>query len=141
MAFALAAPGGFAQPVAGVRAESDAADLGPALDRFLRFTDASGLPLERRDVPGGYVLATDRTQAEAMTRDGGLGGSDAFRDAVPDADAASVVAYIDVQRLLTRYGTRFDDELAATLRPLRAVGLTVAATSDGTTTTLRVTTR
>jgi hypothetical protein len=141
MALALTAPDAAGQPGAGVRAQSHATGLGPALDRLLRSADAAGLPLERRDVPGGYVLATDRTDAEAMTRDGGLGGTDAFRAAVPDAGAASVVAYVDIQRLLTSYGRGVDGELAATLRPLRAVGVTVAATSDGTTATLRVTTR
>jgi hypothetical protein len=140
-AIALGEPDGSGRPVLGLRAASDAAGLGPALDRLLSFTDASGLPLERRDVPGGYVLATDRTQAEAMTRDGGLGDTDAFRDAVPDADSASVVAYLDVERLLATYGRAVDGDLAAALRPLRAVGLAVAATGDGTTTTLRVTTR
>jgi hypothetical protein len=139
-ALALAEPDGSGRPVVGLRAQSDAAGLGPALDRFLRFTDASGLPLERRDVPGGYVLATDRAQAEALTRDGGLGGTDAFRDAVPDADRASVVAYVDVERVLATYGTGVDGDLTA-LRPLRAVGLAMTATDDGTTTTLRITTR
>jgi hypothetical protein len=141
MALAVAGPGGSGGPVAGLRAQSDAAGLGEALDRLLRFTDSSGLPLERRDVPGGYVLATDRTQAEAMTRDGGLGDSDAFRGAVPDADHASVVAYVDVQRLLTSYGWGVDGDLAAGLRPLRAVGLAMTATGDGTTARLRITTR
>jgi len=140
-ALALAQPDGSGRPVARLRAQSDAAGLGAALDRLLRFTDASGLPLERREVAGGYVLATDRAQADAMTRDGGLGDTDAFRDAVPDADGASAVAYVDVERLLATYAKDVDGDLAATLRPLRAVGVSTAATHDGTTTRLRVTTR
>jgi hypothetical protein len=141
-AIALAEPDGSGRPVLGVHVESDAAGLGPALDRLLRFTDASGLPLERRDVPGGYVLATDRTQAEAMTGGGDLGGSDGFRDAVPDADRASFVAYVDVQRLLaSAYGKALGADVRQSLQPVRTVGVTMSPAGDGTTTTLRVTTR
>jgi hypothetical protein len=140
-ALALGQPDGSGEPVVGLRGQSDAAGLGNALDRLLRFTDASGLPLERRDVRGGYVLATNRAQAEALTRDGGLGGTDAFRDAVPDADRAAAVGYLDVERLLATYGQSIDGDTAASLKPLRAVGLAVTPQSDGTITTLRVTTR
>jgi hypothetical protein len=140
-ALALGQPDGSGEPVVGLRGQSDAAGLGNALDRLLRFTDAAGLPLERRDVRGGYVLATNRAQAEALTRDGGLGGSDAFRDAVPDADRAAAVGYLDVERLLATYGQSIDADTVASLEPLRAVGLAVTPQSDGTITTLRVTTR
>ena len=142
VALALAEPDASGRPVLGLRGESDAAGLGSALDRLLRLTDGAGLPLERRDVPGGYVLATDRAQADAMARDGRLGRSDAFRDAVVDADGASFVAYVDVERLLgSAYGKQLGAGAAGTLGQLRAVGLVTSPTGDGTTTTLRVTTR
>lgn len=140
-AVALGEPDASGRPVAGVRAQSDAAGLGAALDRLLRYTDEAGLPLERRDVDGGYVLSTTRDQAEALAEDGALGSSDSFRSAVPSADSAQTVAFVDVERLGATYLKDADPETAAYLKALRAVGLSIAATEDGTATTLRVTTR
>jgi hypothetical protein len=140
-AVALGEPDTSGQPVAGIRADSDAPGLGAALDRLLRYTDEAGLPLERRDVDGGYVLSTARAQADALAEDGALGSSDTFRSALPDADTAQTVAFVDVERLGATYLKDADPEAAAYLKALRAVGLTVVATEDGTATTLRVTTR
>lgn len=141
VALALGEPDASGQPVVGLRGASAAAGVGGALDRLLRFTDASGLPLERRDVSGGYVLATTRGEADALAKGGTLGQSDAFRDAVPDADRAAVVGYVDVQRVLETYGRSADADTVDALKPLRAVGLSVSTGSDSATLTLRVTTR
>jgi hypothetical protein len=138
---ALAQPDGSGRPVAGLRGQSDDPGLAGALDRLLAYTDTVGLPLERRKIAGGYVLATTRQEAEALSQDGGLGGTDAFRAAVPDADRAQAVAFLDVERLTASYGQEVDGDVAAYLKPLRAVGLAVVPSADGTTTTLRVTTR
>ena len=51
------------------------------------------------------------------------------------------MAFVDVERLAATYLKDADPEAAAYLKALRAVGLSVAATEDGTASTLRVTTR
>ncbi len=140
-ALALGPAGGSGEPVLGVRAASDDKRLSGALDRLLQLTDRHGLPLERRDVPGGYVLATTRAQAAALATGGDLGSSDSFRDAVPDAAAAQAVVYVDVQRFTRAYAGWADESTRSRLAVLRSVGLAATQTSDGARLTLRVTTR
>jgi hypothetical protein len=104
-------------------------------------TDRSGLPLERRELPGGYVLATSRQEAEALAAGGDLGSSSAFRDAVPGADKAFAVVYLDVDQIAATYGSLADQRTAGALSELRAVGMSATATDDGSALTVRVTTK
>jgi hypothetical protein len=141
-AIAVGAPAGAGEPVVGVRGASDDPGLGAALDRLLQLTDRSGaLALERRNVPGGYVLATSRQEAQALSAGGDLGATDAFRDAVPGSDKAFAVAYVDVQHISASYGSMIGQEAAGAVSALRAVGLSATATDDGAELTVRVTTR
>jgi hypothetical protein len=128
-------------PVVGVRAQSSSPTLAGALDRLLRATDKAGVPLQQRTVPGGYVLSTSRTQAEALTGDGGLGATAAFRDAVPEADGAQAVVYVDVNKLAQTYGSVAGASAADAIQAFQAVGLSVNPTSDGYAMTMRITTR
>jgi hypothetical protein len=143
MALALGPEGLSGMPRIGVRGASDDAALPAALERLLAFTDRSGVPLEKRDVAGGYVLATTREQAEAMVAGGDLGGSRNFRDAVPSTEDAVAVAYVDAQRLsdAAASGDWGDEEGRRALAALRSVGLTVTRTTDGAQMTFRVITR
>ena len=142
IALAVGAPtGGAGEPVIGVRGASDDKTLPAALDRLLQKTDSSGLPLERRNVPGGYVLATSRQQAQALSADGDLGSNAGFRDAVPGADQAFVVAYVDVQGIAANYGSLAGEQTASAMSALRAVGLSATPTADGAELTVRVTTK
>ena len=72
---------------------------------------------------------------------GDLGSSSAFRDAVPEAEKAFVVAYADVQRIAASYGSMAGEETAGAMSALRAVGLSATATDDGAELNVRVTTR
>jgi hypothetical protein len=140
-AVAVGAPAaGAGEPVIGVRGTSDDPGLGAALDRLLQLTDRSGLPLERRDVPGGYVLATSRQEAQALTGSGDLGSSAAFRDAVPAPDKAFAVVYVDVEHMAS-YAGLAGAQTASAISPLRAVGLSATGTDDGAQLTVRVTTK
>ncbi len=141
-ALAVGGPDDRGQPVVGARGTSASAASSGALDRLLQATDAAGLPLERRDVPGGYVLSTSRQQLAALAAGGGgLGGTDAFRDAVPAADAAQAVVYVDVERLAGAYTSMLGSGADDSLKALKAVGLSASQTGDGLAMTLRVTTR
>jgi hypothetical protein len=141
VAVAVGAPaGGAGEPVVGVRGASDDPGLGAAVDRLLQLTDRSGLPLERRDVPGGYVLATSRQEAQAMSDGGDLGGNGTFRDAVPAADNAFAVVYVDVEHAAS-YAAMAGAQTAGAVSALRAVGLSATATDDGAELTVRVTTK
>ena len=96
-----------------------------------------GLPLRadlpRSQAPGtvdrvddGLVFGTTTDALEQVSGDGGLGSTGAFRDAVPDADGASTVVFVDLDRLLAQLDE--DDEQVA---PLRAVGFSVGPGLDG----------
>jgi hypothetical protein len=141
IALAVGAPaGGSGDPVVGVRGESDDKDLSGALDRLLQATDSRGLPLEHRDVRGGYVLATSRQEAQALATGGDLGSRNAFRDAVPAADKAFAVVFVDLGRVEEVMPDPTETSRKA-LSALRAVGLSVRATDDGAELAARVTTR
>jgi hypothetical protein len=140
-ALAVGAPaGGSGEPVVGVRGDSDDRNLSGALDRLLQKTDSSGLPLERRDLQGGYVLATSRQEAQALATGGDLGSRNAFRDAVPGADKAFAVVYVDMERF-DDVVPNPDEKSRKALSALRAVGVSVRATDDGAELTARVTTK
>jgi hypothetical protein len=142
IAVAVGAPsGGTGEPVIGVRGASEDRRLAGALDRLLQFTDRFGLPLEHREVPGGYVLATSRQEAQAVAAGGDLGSSDAFRDAVPAADHAFAVVYVDVDGIATTYASLAGESAAGAMKALRAVGMSATATDDGAELTVRVTTK
>jgi hypothetical protein len=140
-ALALGPAGASGEPVLGMRATADGPAVAGALERLLRFTDAAGLPLVRQDVPDGYALATTREQAKALAGAGSLGASGDFTDAVPDADGAHSIVYVDLRRLESGYAADAPADLRRTLSALRGIGLSATATADGQQLRLRVTTR
>jgi hypothetical protein len=76
-----------------------------------------------------------------LSADGDLGSNAGFRDAVPGADQAFVVAYVDVQGIAANYGSLAGEQTASAMSALRAVGLSATPTADGAELTVRVTTK
>jgi hypothetical protein len=82
--------------------------------------------------PDGTVLASSAAYASALTGDGGLGGQDRFKAALPDVAGATAVVYVDVERLAGIGGEQVPRQAAA----VKAFGLT--ATTQGADATLHV---
>ena len=108
----------------------------PAADRPLR--TSPGAPERAR---GLRARPRHGRRRRRWSAGGDLGASDAFRDAVPEAEKAFVVAYVDVQRIAASYGSMAGEETAGAMSALRAVGLSATATDDGAELNVRVTTR
>ncbi len=140
-ALALGPAGASGEPVVGLRATAEGPAVAGALERLLRFTDRSGLPLVQQDTADGYVLATTREQAKAMGVTGSLGASRDFTDAVPDATGAQQIAYVDLKRLESTYAADAPADVRRTLSAFRGFGMSSTATADGQQLRLRVTTR
>ncbi|WP_435201399.1 DUF3352 domain-containing protein [Janibacter sp. GS2] len=87
------------------------------------------------------VVASSDTYADTVGSQGGLGDSDAFEDAVPDADDASTIGYVDVTKAIEAFGEELDDEERKNLEPLSAVGFSVAGEDDHADFRLRLTTK
>jgi hypothetical protein len=106
-----------------------------AAERVLRRLDAAAarngqpVPLVHRTTDAGYVVALDEAQRDRLTGDGGLGGVDGFRDALPDLDGARLVLFVDVPGTMRAVSGAVPThpDLAA----LRSVGLTVSAAQQG----------
>lgn len=96
-----------------------------------------GFGLIARPTSDGLVMATTPQYAAALSAgDGDLGTTQAFQDAVPDADGASAIAFVDVDRLSAMLHALEPGVHTANIDPVQAVGASV--TVDGDTTSYRV---
>ena len=103
---------------------------------------SSGPVFEVKDAGDGRtVVATPSGYADEVAGGSGLGDSDAFKDAVPDADKAGTVAYADISKIVETFGSDMDDETRANLEPLSAVGFATWGEDDQAEFTLRLTTK
>jgi hypothetical protein len=138
---AVGGPDAAGDPQVGARVASTSPDLSGALARLDAFLEESDAPVTRRDVDGGYVMATSQDQAAAMTRDGTLGQTARFKDAVPNAASAPVAVYADIAGLVDAYAGSLSADDRADFEPLAAFGMTAAPEDGGFGFTMRVTTR
>ncbi|GAA1961225.1 hypothetical protein GCM10009798_21240 [Nocardioides panacihumi] len=74
---------------------------------------------------GAVAIGLDKAYAEEVAKSGGLGSSDEFRSVVPHGDKSASVVYVSVNALdkAVKALSGGDDEIAANLAPLRAIGL------------------
>ncbi len=108
--------------------------------RLAGLLDPAGDPSDvLRRLDEGIALGTSPEAVEAISgADGGLGDTDAFRAAVPGAEGAGTVAYVDIARVLELYGEELGerrDDAAA----LRAFGMTSSGDARNSTFRLRLT--
>ena len=110
----------------GLKVQGDA-------DRIAEIVDRIGEPLGVDTEGDTVVVGPDADYRQQLLEDGGLGGTDAFRHAVPDAGDAGAVLFVNFDA-----GSWFDD--VHELQPLEALGASVRV-DDGTShLVLRVTT-
>jgi hypothetical protein len=106
---------------------------------------ASGSALQVATATSGgtTVLATDQAYATAVAQGRGLDETDGFGDAVPDADRAQGVLYLDIAGLVSAYGPQLgiDASTLQQIRPLSALGITVHQDGDALDYRLRLVTR
>lgn len=103
---------------------------------------SSGSPLLIvKDAGERTVVTTHAGYGDEIANGSGLGATSTFKDAVPGADQASAVGYVDIAKTLETFGEDVDDEEMANLAPLSALGLAVRGEEDHAEFTLRLTTR
>lgn len=131
-------PDGSGQPLVAYRSTGD----GAAIDSLISTAQSEGQPAYRASGPDGReVVATDEAYARAVADGSGLGDTDAFKDAVPDADDAQVIGYVDISRAVEAYGSEMSDEERKNIEPLSSVGFTARTSDDGGEFRLRLTTK
>jgi hypothetical protein len=95
------------------------------------------------------AIATSSDYADDLLKSGGLGSDDGFRDAVPDADRAAGILYVDfdsdwsdtlADMVASEEGTDSGDEVHDNLAPLRTVGFNTWEDGDVSHALLKVTT-
>lgn len=87
------------------------------------------------------VVASDDGYADDVASGSGLGDSDAFKNAVPDADGASMVAYVDLAKFVELFGEDMSDEERANAEVLSSAGFTASGEGDHMEFSFRLTTK
>ena len=118
-----------------VRSRSDGDDAFALAQRLAQTLEADGGPPlgdQLRDVEGGLAVGSSPAALDQVTAtDGGLGDSDRFQLAVPDAAEAGVVLYVDVVRARE---LGFDDNDVvdrSSIEPFESIGFTANGGDDG----------
>lgn len=119
-------------PAYGVRVLADPAASASLVDRVspavARATGGYGLVVEA--TTDGWVLASDRRYADQLVSgDGGFADQPQVRAALPDLGGAAYVGYLDLDALVELLAQGGEDDAAAFVTPLRALGVT--ATNEG----------
>jgi hypothetical protein len=114
----------------GVRVSTDPAELTRIVQRLESKARQSGFPLDLvvEDSDAGVVAALNRAYAGELTESGSLAGTDVFQTAVPDADEAQSVFFLNFDMLeqpvldLMRQGGAADREVEDNLTKVEAIG-------------------
>lgn len=124
--------GAMADPAAlpvGLRIEGDPQRIMPVLDKLRASLGPAGDMLEVQEGDGALALGLDPAYLDRLLAGGDLGQSDAFTRAVPQADKASGVVFVDfdagdgwAQRLAETLSGG-DPEARANVAPLDALGI------------------
>src|SRR6266498_59996 len=132
----VAVAGDANNPVFGVVTKtSDPARAKTVAERLLSKADSDVTVVQQR-TPDGLALASSQDYlSKLVAGQGGLGNSDRFRKAVPDAGSSQYVIYVDVQRVIALAG---EEDVPADVRPVQSVGFTASSQGDTSTMHLRV---
>ncbi|TCO35134.1 uncharacterized protein DUF3352 [Kribbella steppae] len=118
-------------PKIAARMETDPAKAEPVVEKLttlLRKESSANIPIERAKDDDSLVIATDQSYAEQVLKGGNLGGTENFKQALPDTKGAVTIGYIDFEAagsLSKKFSS--DKDLAA----LRSGGFVVRSTGDG----------
>ena len=98
----------------------------------------SDIPLALESTDDRVAIATSEDYARDLLKSGSLGSQDNYRNAVPNADGAAAILYVDfdskwrhslVDLVGSQEGSSSGDEVDGNLAPLRSLG--VSSWQDG----------
>jgi flagellar basal body-associated protein FliL len=118
-------------PKIAARMETDPAKAEPVVEKLttlLRRKSSANIPIRTAKDDDSLVVATDESYAEQVLKGGNLGGTDNFKQALPDTKGAVMIGYVDFEAagsLSKRFSS--DKDLSA----LRSGGYVVRSTGDG----------
>ncbi len=140
LVLAVAGPDPNGDPSLGVRGHGDG--YAEPLDRLVAALDGQGLPVERRETPGGdWVLASTAAEADALSAGGSLARSDRFRAVMPRQDGQQPLVFADLDGLARAYrdtGDGMSAQDVETLQALGAVGISVGFSGTSMSFTARI---
>ena len=129
----------------GVKIKGDADEIEDVIDRILDSSVGSevGSEIFASDSEGQFVaIGPNSDYRDELLEDGGLGGSDAYEDVVPESDEAASIFYVNFDAGGGWLEDLFagDEETQDNVEPLQAAGLSMWAEDGVGHAVLRVTT-
>ncbi|MFI5692773.1 DUF3352 domain-containing protein [Kribbella sp. NPDC051586] len=118
-------------PKIAARMETDPAKAEPVVQKLttlLRQRSSANIPIETAKDNDTLVVSTSQEYAQQVLKDGNLGQSENFKQALPDTKGAVMIGYVDFESIgsLSR---RFAEE--KDLAALRSAGIVTRSTGDG----------
>jgi hypothetical protein len=118
-------------PKIAARMETDPAKAEPVVEKLttlLRRKASANIPIETAKDNDSLVVATDQSYAEQVLKGGNLGGTENFKQALPDTKGAVTIGYVDFEAAGS-LSERFSSE--TNLAALRSAGYVVRSTGNG----------
>ncbi|MFC0629259.1 DUF3352 domain-containing protein [Kribbella deserti] len=116
-------------PKVAAKINTDPAKAAAVADKLLGIARSKGreIPVVKVQDSDTLVLGTSQSYADEVLKDGNLGDSEAFKQAVPNTDNAIMLAYVDFEAV-SAMQSRLDNP---DLKALRSAGLVSQVTADG----------
>lgn len=133
----------FDEAAVGLRTRTDDVDAAYEKAQSLALLLTGGIDPDqslRRMEDGLAFGSSPEALAAISSTDGGLGETDKFRDALPDADGAGFLGYVDIARALELSGLDVG-EYAEDVEQLRSFGVSGSGDEDSNTFRMRLTVR
>ncbi|MEV6268423.1 DUF3352 domain-containing protein [Kribbella sp. NPDC051936] len=118
-------------PKIAARMETDPAKAEPVVQKLttlLRERSSANIPIESAKDGDTLVVSTSKDYAEQVLKDGGLGQTENFKQALPDVKGAVMIGYVDFEAAGS-VSDRFADD--KNLAALRSAGVVTRSTGDG----------
>ena len=118
-------------PKIAARMETDPAKAEPVVQKLttlLRERSSANIPIESAKDGDTLVVSTSKDYAEQVLKDGGLGQTENFKQALPDIKGAVMIGYVDFEAAGS-VSDRFADD--KNLAALRSAGVVTRSTGDG----------
>lgn len=118
-------------PKIAARMETDPAKAEPVVQKLttlLRERSSANIPIESAKDGDTLVVSTSKDYAEQVLKDGTLGQTENFKQALPDTKGAVMIGYVDFEAAGS-VSDRFADD--KNLAALRSAGVVTRSTGDG----------
>ena len=118
-------------PKIAARMETDPAKAEPVVEKLttlLRRQSSANIPIESVKDDDTLVLGTAKDYAAQVLKGGNLGGSDNFKQALPDTKGAVMIGYVDFEA-----ANSLSERISANkdVAALRSAGIVARSTGDG----------